>query len=88
MLSEKTKELMHIAMGSEFKNAHIMHEISRFTDRDKILKWLIQHGYTGKNLFEWFTVFHNRMSLNMVKYIARYQENEKDKKIIFGKNWS
>jgi hypothetical protein len=82
MINPVTKDLMHIVIDGKPELIPIMHQLHRFKDCQKILKWLFKNKITGKNLVDWLKVEHSNSVMGMVKFIV--QKNN----IVYGKDWS
>lgn len=89
-MQNSTKELMHIAMGNKaIELLPIMHQLSRYRDVDRILKWLIQNRITGNNLHEYVRDTFKNSVMSMVKFIVKYSNKNRElAPVIIGKDWA
>jgi len=88
-LPQKTKDLMLNIIDDDPVIVPIMHQLTRYKDCYKILKWLYQNNMRGKNLKDWIKVSFNDSVISMVQYIVmRNNQETKEKPIIYGKDWA
>ena len=88
ILSNKTKELMHIVMNGNMSLVPVMHQLSHYRDIDKFLTWLDRNHIVGNNLTEWLQQNHQNSVLNMVKFIvSRHNKGIQNNELILGKDW-
>jgi len=88
-LSQLTKDLMQNVTDNSLELLPLMHQLSRYNDRNMILKWLIRNRITGVNLIEWLKIYHQNSIMNMVKFIVKSHNRDKEfKPIILNKDWA
>lgn len=88
-ISPETKTLMHTVINGNMTVVPVMHQLSRYRDCQKFLKWLIINNITGHNLLDWLKIDFDNSVMGMVKFIVKTHNKDKDlKPIILGKDWN
>ncbi len=66
----------------------IMHRLEGYIQHESFLKWLKNNRITGKNLVEWLRIEHQGSLQNMVQFIIKNQnKNREYEPIMLGKDW-
>ena len=87
-MDNETRDLFQMVMNGKYELLPIMHQLSRYRDHKKFLKWLFLNGITGQNLFEWLKIKFNNSTMSMVKFIVKHHnKNIEEKPIFLGRDW-
>lgn len=82
------KELILKTINGDINLVETMHSLTRYRDCDRILKWLLRNNIKGSNLSDWIKINHSNSILNMVKFVVKCANNEREiKPIIYNKDW-
>lgn len=55
----------------------------------EIFRWLIMHGYVGKQFLSWLQEKHDRSVLKTIAYVLKWIDKEKEARpIIAGRDWA
>lgn len=65
----------------------VMHDLTRYKDCHKFLRWLIINNITGKNLVSWLKENFGDSTLAMINFICKKQHN-KDYRVLHGRDWN
>jgi hypothetical protein len=88
-MSPQRRELFQSVLDDNFDILPVLHQLSRYTDCDKILKWLIINNIRGKNLQEWLKVHFENSTMSLVKFIVKKHNKDREiTPIVLGKNWN
>ena len=87
-MSQEAKELMHKVMDGQIVLVPVIHQLTRYVDHEKFLKWLVINKITGANLLDWIKINFRGSLLEMVKYIIKINNREREiAPIYYGKDW-
>lgn len=83
------KDLIQMAMNDKFELLPVMHQMSRYADCDKFLKWLIENRITGLVLSDWLKNYHKNSVMGMVKFIIKsHNKDRQEQAILLNRDWS
>ena len=89
MMTGARRNMMLSIIDDKPQLVTVMHQLTRYKDCDKFLKWLNANRLTGENLIDWMKINFNNSTIGMVKFIImHYNKNNEQKPIIVGKDWN
>lgn len=87
-MTDRTRSLMLLVINDNPQLLPIMHQLLHYRHCDNFLRWLCLNKITGSNLIDWLKVCHNNSILNMVKFIIKSCEKNKElRPVMLGKDW-
>jgi len=86
-MTPERRDLILKVVDDCMENVPICHQITSYRYCDNILKWLINHQFTGKKLRPWMRGQCSNSVMTMVSFIIAKNTKDKMRPILLGRDW-
>ena len=88
IMNEKRNELIRIVVNGNPGLIPFMYQLAHYVKCNMFLEWLIKNNIIGRNLIDWLKIYHQNSIMNMVKFIIKsHNKNKEYHPIILNKDW-